>query len=60
MTDTGFVWQIEGAADVLVERTAELPQSRGIISIRTERCSLELYVTRTGLVRVFKNHRELK
>ena len=56
VTRYGFVW-----GPMEVTRTATLPQSRGhVLTLKTPRKSLEIYVTPTGLVRVFDNHRELK
>lgn len=47
-TTYGFKWgQLE------VERTYELPNTMKVVTIRTPRRTMKLYVTPTGLIRVF-------
>jgi len=55
-TRFGFVW-----GPATVERTSQLPDDRRIITVRTPRRLIEIYVTRTGLIRVFERGKgELK
>lgn len=48
LTTYGFAF---GAAEV--ERTAELDEGRVVITLKSPRARLEVYVTRTGRMRVF-------
>ena len=49
LTQFGFRWGVTE-----VTRLAELPEDRGIaMSVTTPRRKIEVYVTKTGLVRVF-------
>lgn len=58
-TAYGFTWPLEGACDVVVERLAVMEKQR-VIGIRTGRRSIDIYISRTGLIRVFMGHKELK
>jgi hypothetical protein len=48
ITDYGFEWD-----NVEVIRTSELPDGHKVITIKTPRRSMDLYISRTGLIRVF-------
>ena len=48
MTDYGFEW-----GNITVERLAELPQGHRVLRVKTPRQDIEIYVTKTGLIRVF-------
>lgn len=56
----GFTWPLEGACSVVVERKAVLPELRRVIGIKTDRQSVDVYISRTGLIRVFMGAKELK
>jgi hypothetical protein len=48
LTEHGFRWGV-----TQVTRLAELPGERIVIGISTPKASIEVYVTRTGKLRVF-------
>lgn len=60
LTDYGFEWAAEGAATVTVTRTAILPEQQRVLEVNTRRHKVQLYITRTGLIRVFRDGQELK
>lgn len=58
----GFEWRADdvAAAPVQVTRLTELPAGRRVVGIATARAGIEVYVTRTGLIRVFRDGKELR
>lgn len=49
----GFTWSADSGEPVTVERTATLPGGRSVTTLKTPRRSIEVYASRTGLLRVF-------
>ena len=63
ITQYGFDWPIvddSGASALSVTRIAVLPGSRRVLGVTTDTQSLDIYISRRGRIRVFKNGQELK
>jgi hypothetical protein len=58
----GFEWREDdaGAAPLQVTRLTSLGSGRRVVGILTPRQEAEVYVTRSGLIRVWLNGRELR
>ena len=62
-TPWGFRWPIaddSGASALSVERWAGVSGSRRVIGVTTDTQSVDIYVSRRGRIRVFKDGVELK
>lgn len=53
LTEFGFQF-----GPALVERCCSLPGERVMVTVKTPRAELDIYVTRTGLIRVFTKGKE--
>ena len=49
----GFTWSLANAVDVKVTRLAILPGDRRALEVAAGKRKLEIYITRTGRIRVW-------